>query len=144
MEISIIWIAAIIIFAVLEAVTYQLVSVWFAVGSVGGLITHLLGYNFTVQLAVFLLLTIIMLCCLRPLSMRHLKPKGLKTNVDNLIGRETIITEDVDNVKGQGKGIVDGMIWTVRSSDGAEIPEGAKAKIEKIEGVKLMVKEVKS
>lgn len=139
MDMSVIWIIAIIVFAVFEAVTYQIVSVWFAIGAVGGLVTHLLGYDFTAQLAVFLLLSIIMLCCLRPLSVKYLKPKGLKTNVDDLIGREVLITEAVDNIAGKGKGSVNGMIWTVRSSDGSEIPEQTRARIEKIEGVKLIV-----
>lgn len=139
MDMSVVWIIAVIVFAVLEAVTYQLVSVWFAIGAVGGLIAHLLGYNFNVQMIVFLLLTVIALCCLRPLSLKRFKPKGLKTNIDNLIGKEVLITEPVDNIAGRGKGNVNGMTWTVRSTDGSSIPEHTKAKIEKIEGVKLIV-----
>ena len=140
MDMSVIWIGAIIVFAVLEVVTYQLVSVWFAVGAVGGLITYLLGYEFNAQMAVFLLLTVIMLCLLRPLSMKHFKPKGLKTNVDGLIGKQILITEEVDNINGLGKGSVNGMTWTVRSIDGSKIAENTKATVEKIEGVKLIVR----
>lgn len=140
MDMSVIWIIAVVVFAVAEAATYQLVSVWFVIGAVGGLVTHLMGYNFTAQMIVFLALTVIALCCLRPLSMKRLKPEGLRTNTDSLIGREVIITETVDNIKEQGKGKVSGMIWTVRSSTGDTIPEHTKAKIEKIEGVKLIVK----
>ncbi len=139
MDMSVIWIIAIVGFAVLEAATYQLVSVWFSIGSIGGLAAHLLGYNFTVQMGVFLILAVITLCCLRPLSLKKLKPKGLKTNTDGLIGENVLITETVDNIKGQGKGSVNGMTWTVRSSDGSQIPEKTKAKVEKIEGVKLIV-----
>lgn len=139
MDMSVIWIAAVIVFTVLELATYQLVSVWFAIGAVGGLIARLAGGDFTVQMIVFLALTVLTLCCLRPLSMKHLKPKGLKTNTESLIGSEVLITEAVDNIKGQGRGTVRGMTWTVRSSDGSPIPENTKAKIEKIEGVKLIV-----
>lgn len=139
MDMSVIWIAAIIIFAILELVTYQIVSVWFAIGAVGGLIAYLLGYEFNTQMVVFLVVSIIMLCALRPLSVKHLKPTGLKTNVDNLIGKDILITEKVDNVNGSGKGSVNGMTWTVRSADGSEIEENTKATIEKIEGVKLIV-----
>lgn len=139
MDMSVIWIVAIVGFAVLEAATYQLVSVWFSIGSIGGLAAHLLGYNFTVQMGAFLILAIITLCCLRPLWMKKLKPKGLKTNTESLIGENVLITETVDNIKGRGKGVVNGMTWTLRSSDGSQIPEKTNAKVEKIEGVKLIV-----
>lgn len=140
MDISVIWIAAVIVFVVLELATYQLVSVWFAIGAVGGLIAHLAGGDFTIQMIVFLALTVLTLCCLRPLSMKRLKPKGLKTNTESLIGDDVLIIETVDNIKAQGRGTVRGMTWTVRSIDGSVIPENTKAKVEKIEGVKLIVK----
>ncbi len=140
MDMSVIWIAAIIVFAVVEVLTYQLVSVWFAIGAVGGLIAHLLGFGFNTQMIVFLAVTVIMLCALRPLSMKRFKPEGLKTNVDNLIGKEVLITEAVNNTQGRGRGSVNGMSWTVRSGDGNEIAENTKAVIERVEGVKLIVK----
>lgn len=140
MKLEFIWIAAIIVFGVLEAATYQLVSVWFAIGAIGGLIARLLGFDFAVQMAVFLILTALSLCCLRPISMKWLKPKIIKTNADNLIGQEVLITETVDNINGRGKGKINGMTWTVRSADNSEIPEKSLAVVEKIEGVKLIVK----
>jgi membrane protein implicated in regulation of membrane protease activity len=140
MNLGAIWIIAIIVFAVLEAVTYQLVSVWFAIGTVGGLITYLLGYKFNAQMIVFLILTILSLCCLRPLSMRTLKTKGIKTNVDTLVGKEIIITHAVNNIRGEGEGKVNGVTWTVRSTDGSVIEENKMAIVEKIEGVKLIVR----
>lgn len=140
MNLGVIWIVAIIVFAVLEAITYQLVSTWFAIGAVGGLITYLLGYDFNIQMIVFLVLTILTLCCLRPMSMKRLKAKGLKTNIDTLEGQEILITKAVDNINGQGEGKLNGMTWTVRSVNDSVIPENQKAVIEKIEGVKLIVR----
>lgn len=139
MDMSVIWIAAIIAFAVLELVTYQLVSVWFIIGSLGGLIMRLLGLDFAVQMIVFLVVSIASLCALRPMSMKLLKHDELKTNADSLIGREILITKAVDNINGSGEGIVNGMTWTVRGKDNAIIPDKSVAVIERIEGVKLIV-----
>lgn len=61
-----IWIVGIIAFVVLEAVTYQLVSIWFAVGAVGGLIAEILGARFNIQMSVFLAISVILLLCLLP------------------------------------------------------------------------------
>ena len=54
MEQAVIWILGIIAFIILEAVTYQLVSIWFAIGALGGMIAAFLGTNFYVQMAVFI------------------------------------------------------------------------------------------
>ena len=139
MDIGFLWIGAVIAFVIIEAATYQLVSVWFAVGSVGGMITYMLGFGFGAQMAVFLILSVITLLCLRPLSMKLLKPKGLKTNADSLVGKEVLITKAVSNVGASGEGRINGMTWTVRSADGSEINKGDVAVVKKIEGVKLIV-----
>lgn len=133
------WLIAIIAFIVLEAVTYQLVSVWFVIGSLGGLVAAALGASFGVQIAAFVILSALMLAVLRPLSMKLLKPKGLKTNVDGLIGGDVLITENVSNIEGTGKGKINGMTWTVRSESGEDIPENSVATVSRIEGVKLIV-----
>ena len=140
MQLEIIWIIAIVVFGVLEAVTYQLVSIWFAIGAVGGLIARLLGFDFAVQMTVFLAFAALSLCCLRPVSMKWLKPKIIKTNVDALSGKEILITQTVDNINGSGKGKINGMTWTVRSADNSVIEKDSLAVIERIEGVKLIVK----
>ena len=51
-----------------------------------------------------------------------------------------MITCDVDNIRGLGEGKVDGKVWTVRSIDNSHVLKGESAIIEKIEGVKLIVK----
>jgi len=133
------WLIAVIAFIILEAVTYQLVSVWFVIGALGGLLAAALGASLGVQIAVFVIVSALMLAVLRPLSMKLLKPKGLKTNSDALIGEDVLITEKVNNISGTGKGKIRGMTWTVRSESGEDIPENTVATVSRIEGVKLIV-----
>ncbi|MCD7805572.1 MAG: NfeD family protein [Oscillospiraceae bacterium] len=134
------WLIAVIAFIILEAVTYQLVSVWFVIGSLAGLLAAALGASVMIQVAVFVIVSALMLIILRPLSMKLLKPKGLKTNTDRLIGEDVLITENVSNISGTGKGKISGMTWTVRSESGEDIPENSVATVVRIEGVKLIVK----
>ena len=136
----IIWLIGIIVFVVLEAVTYQIVSIWFALGAVGGLVASLAGANFTVQMIIFIALSVIFLICLRPVSRKLLKSKQEKTNVDSMLGKEVLITKEVDNLSGSGQGKVNGVVWTVKSADDSLIPENDIAVVEKVEGVKLIVK----
>ena len=137
---SFVWLALVVVFAAVEAATYQLICIWFALGSVGGLIASLVTDNYMFQIAVFIIISAIALICIRPLVKKVLKPRGLKTNVENLVGKEIVITEDVCNIKSRGLGKINGMVWTVRSADGADIPKDSVAVVEKVEGVKLIVK----
>lgn len=140
MEQAVIWLLGIIVLIILESVTYQLVSIWFAVGALGGLIASFFNADFYIQMAVFITVSFISILCLRPLSMKFLKPENVETNAQSLVGKEVLITSDVDNIKGLGEGKSDGKVWTVRSIDNSQIDKGEIAVIEKIEGVKLIVK----
>lgn len=138
---SVVWLLLVIAFIIAEAVTYQLVSVWFAVGSVGALFASFVTDNVFYQLIVFTAVSVIMLALLRPLVKTKLKATGLKTNTESIIGKEIVITEDVDNTLSTGQGKINGMTWTVRSDNGVCIKKDTVAVVERIEGVKLIVKE---
>lgn len=138
---GLVWFIALIAFLILEGVTYQLISVYFAIGAVGGLITYLLGFGPTAQTVVFFVVSIISLGLLRPVSMKLLKNEGIKTNAESLIGEKVYITKDVDNLRESGEGKIKGTYWTVRSADDTVIPKDSVATVERIEGVKLIVKE---
>ena len=136
------WLSLIVAFILVEAVTYQLVCIWFAFGSIGGLIAAFFTDSVTVQVTVFVIVSAIMLLCLRPFARKGLSPKGLKTNVEELVGKEVFVTESIRNLQSKGRGKVNGMEWALRSSDGKDIDEGKTVVIEKVEGVKLIVKEI--
>lgn len=137
---GIIWFIAVVVFLLLEGATYQLVSVYLAIGAVGGLVTYILGFGFAAQMTVFLVLSVLLLCLLRPISLRMMKDKKLKTNAESLIGEKVYITKEVNNIAGSGEGKINGALWTVRSADGNVIPKDTVAVVEKIEGVKLIAK----
>lgn len=142
MEYLLVWLVAIIVFIALEASTYQLICIWFAIGSIGGFVSAYLSAGFETQLIVFIVLSVITLLCLRPVSMKLLKNKNsIKTNVDALVGREVLITKEVNNINGRGEGKVNGLPWSVRSADDTVgFEPGEIAYIERVEGVKLIVR----
>lgn len=141
MEYLIIWLIAVVAFAVLEAVTYQMVCVWFSIGAIGAFLTAYAGLGLNIQLGVFLVISIIALICLRPLSMRFFKKGITKTNVDALVGQDVYITKKVNNITSEGEGKIKGMTWTVRSeSDSVTFEPEEIASVVRVEGVKLIVK----
>ncbi|MDD6728122.1 MAG: NfeD family protein [Eubacteriales bacterium] len=135
-----IWAVAIILFGIAEAVTAQLVSIWFVIGAVGGLIAAFCGANLYVQLIVFIAVSVLALVITRPLVKKYIKPKTEHTNADRILNQECIVTEEINNLKGIGQVKGDGKVWTARSADDSVIPAGSVVKVEKISGVKLIVK----
>jgi hypothetical protein len=72
----------------------------------------------------------------------RLNVKPTKTNIDALVGRETVAKTDIDPVDG-GVVKIFGELWFCRPAYEKVIKEGAKVKVVGIEGVSLLVEEVK-
>ena len=125
-----IWLAAIIVFLLVEAGTVALVSIWFA--------------GVPVQLAVFVLSSGLLLALMWPLAKKRINGRHVRTNADRLIGREVLVTEQIENLKETGEIKVNGVLWTAVSADGSVIPEGSLVRIERLEGAKVYVSPVKA
>lgn len=134
-----IWLAIIILAVIVEAVTAQLVSIWFVAGGIAALIAGLCGAEIWLQVVLFALVTALVLIVTRPLVKRIMHFKKTDTNADRYIGKEGLVTETINNVEGTGRVTVLGSDWTARSSDDKQIAEGTPVLVERIEGVKLIV-----
>ena len=137
---GILWLIAIIAFGVLESVTAQFISIWFAGGAFVALIAHLLGASQPVQWIAFAVASAILLVLTRPFVARLTKTDVSVTGTDMLIGKNAVVTKATDSRGEQGEVRADGKIWTINSIDGEPIEEGSVVTIEKIEGVKLIVR----
>ena len=139
---TIFWLAAFIVFAIGEAVTVGLVSVWFAVGALAALFAAALGAGLWLQIAVFLGVSALALALFKPLSSKFLKPKISATNADRVIGSPALVTETIDNTQAQGQVRVNGQVWSARSGQDIVIPAGTDVRVLRIEGVKVIVETV--
>ena len=83
---TIIWIAAMVIFGVVEAVTVGLASIWFVVGSVAGLIAAICGGPVWLQIALFFVVSIVCLAATRPLVKKLLHKDGCSEYNKDLTG----------------------------------------------------------
>lgn len=134
-----VWIALMIVFAIAEAATVQLITIWFAVGSLVALIANIAGANIVVQWILFVAVSAVCLLATRPLVKKVVNAKAQPTNADRFIGQTALVIEKIDNEIGTGQVNAKGTIWTARSLDGEQIEKDASVVIEKIEGVKVMV-----
>ena len=137
---GIVWLLAVIGFAVLEMMTVQFVSIWFAGGALCSLIMFLLNFSVSGQVVGFAICSAILLMLTRPIVRKMTKNTLTSTNADSLVGKTTVLTKSTDSFGGDGEVKIEGKFWTVKSVDGAAINEGEVVSVEKIEGVKLVVR----
>ncbi len=139
MYLSILWLVLIVAAIVVEALTSQMISIWFVIGGIAALIANICDAPFLVQFALYILVTALALAVSRPFVKRTMKFRKESTNADRYIGKTGVVTLRVDNTAAEGQVKVMGNIWSARSSDGTVIPEGQNVEVLRIEGVKLIV-----
>lgn len=138
-----IWVALLALFIIVEAATAQLLTIWFAVGSLAALITTFITDNIIIQVIVFVVVSAIALAVTRPLVRKMTQAKKQPTNADMYIGKEAVVTEDINNLEAKGLVKVGGSVWTARTEvDNYTIPAGSHVTVIKIEGVKLIVRPI--
>ena len=141
MDMTVVWLVAMIVLLVIEGVVPGLISIWFALGALAALVSALLHAPLWLQIVWFLAVSIAALALTRPLAKKYINAKTQPTNADMLIGKECVVRESIDNLLGAGAVSVDGKVWTARTeNDDIKVPEGSRAVVVRIEGVKLIVK----
>lgn len=134
------WVAALVVFLIVEAVTAGLVSIWFVFGSLVALICAALGAAVWLQIFWFVIVSVATLVLTRPLVKRYVDSRSVATNADRSIGRTAVVTERIDNLAATGAVKLDGVVWTARSTDDAvAIETRERVTVRAIEGVKLIV-----
>ena len=131
------WLLIIILLAILEVVTINLVSIWFIISAIVSLFLSFAVDSFYIQFAVFVGLGIILLLLTRPYLVKKLSKGKVRTNFDRIIGKEGLVTEKITKLK-VGEVKVDGKRWSAISKDVIDV--GSTVIIEDIDGVKLIVR----
>ncbi len=133
----VLWLAIIILLSFLEVTTVNLVSVWFIASGLISLFLSFFINSFYLEFAVFVIVGLILMLITRPILLKKFNKTKEKTNVDRIIGMEGLVTEEINRSK-IGEVKVDGKRWSAISKE--KIPVGSPVIIEKIEGVKLLVR----
>lgn len=134
------WLIALAVLLVIEIITLGLTTIWFAGGALVAFVLALFNVPLLVQIAVFLVVSILLLVFTRPLVEKKLNGSRIKTNVNSMIGKEGRVTETIGNFNQKGIVVINGLEWTARSSsDDLVIPEGSRVVINEIKGVKVFV-----
>ncbi len=134
------WFIIFLVLLFIELITVNLVTIWFALGALGALLTSFATSNITIQIVVFIIVSIISLLITKPFVKKLRTRKIIPTNLDRVIGKTGVVTKEISkNSYGEVK--VGGSIWTATSKE--KISKDSQIKVLKIEGVKLVVEKNK-
>ena len=138
-----IWLIAAIVLVIIEICTAGFGSICFAIGAAFSALFAGLGANFTWQIVVFAIVSLLTFIFLRPIVMRFLekKSKDVKTNAEAIIGRKGIVSERIDASQHTGRVAIDGDDWKAVSEDVYIIEKGAEVKIMKLDSIIVTVKQ---
>ena len=135
-----VWLALIVLFVVIEALTYGLATIWFAGGALAAAIGAFAGMELQPQLWLFFGVSLFLLLVTRPLAVRYMKKTTPKSSVNSVIGRTAIVTEKIDNLSQKGKVKIYDVDWLACSKDNDDvIEEGSVVVVKEVHGVRLTV-----
>ena len=135
------WLGIAVVLGIVETTTLDLVFLMLAGGALAGAAAAAVGAPLLLQAVVAVVATAALLGVVRPVAKRHLRtPIVARTGVAALVGRDALVTQQVDAHSGQVK--LAGEIWSAVAYDpSAVIPVGATVDVVRIDGATAVVLE---
>ena len=132
------WILGALVCGIVEVMAVSFVFLMFAIGALAAGTAGACGANLTVQVIVFIVVSIALLVILRPfLKGRIDRSNGyVPTNTDGLIGKTGYVTEAVGERHGRIQ--FSGGEWSART-EGPTLPVGAEVRVDRIDGATAVV-----
>ena len=133
------WLIIFIVLIITELLTINLVTIWFAFGALLALVVEVSFSNIVLDIITFVITSFLLIILTKPIIGRLKVKKVEATNLDMVINKIGIVTEDINQDK-IGEVKVLGKRWSAYSS--TEIKKNEKVKILSIDGVKLKVEKI--
>ena len=135
------WLVCMVALFIVEAIVPGLVSIWFAFGALAALLAALLHGPVWLQISWFFIVSILLLIFTKPFVKKMQSGRIQPTNADSVIGKDCVVTEEVNNLYGTGAVSAGGKLWTARNEKDDVISHVGEIKtVVRIEGVKLIIR----
>lgn len=136
-----IWLVLSGLFIIVEIINVSFFIFWFAIGSLIAMISSFFINNFVIQVAIFVISSTILLFATKPFVRKFIgKDSSVKTNAYSIEGKVGKVTVDIEPIEGKGQIKINGEVWSAKSENNDVIPKDTEVIIEKIDGVKAIVK----
>lgn len=136
------WLIASGAFFIGEILTVGFLLFWFGIACLLAMVVSFFTSNIIIQMVVFLVSSVILILSTKPFVKKFINKKTILTNANSLIGKKAIVIKEINNLQGTGQIKIGGEIWSARNESDTTISENQEVEIIKIEGVKLIVKQL--
>lgn len=126
---------------VIEFLTADLITIWFAAGGLVTLLVVALAPEIPLiwQFVIFVGVSVVLLLSTRKICLKLLNKDDVKTNTDALIGTRFVVEKVQENYTYYK---INDVLWQVVAVDGETLQEGVEVEIYAIKGNKLVAKKV--
>ena len=132
-----IWLIIAGIFLIIESATTGFLVFWFSVGALVALVSSFFIENVITQTSIFLIASTILIFATRKFCNKFLKNDAPET-INTSVGKVGTVTVDINPIKAEGQVKINGETWSATSK--SPIEKGSEIVVEKVEGVKAVVK----
>lgn len=140
-EMLIFWLVLLIVSIVVEVLTMGLTTIWFAGGALVAILAAILHAPIWLQIILFTAISMALLFFTRPVAVKYFNKDRIKTNVESMVGRQAVVTGEINNIQAIGQVTLNGQEWSARSMDEkVRIPVGCVVNVVSVSGVKLIVR----
>jgi membrane protein implicated in regulation of membrane protease activity len=134
---TLVWLAAAFVSAIVEVSVPHFGFAFVGAGAIAAAAAAFLGFSLAVQFGTFVVVMSVSLVALRSSLVGYLGGKGIPSRTSGLIGREGIVTHDIDPTLGGGRVNVGGEDWAARGTE--IIVAGVKVRVIGADGIVLEV-----
>ena len=136
------WLILTAIALILEFVTNEMLSIWFAGGGLIAIILSACNVPWVVTMPVFIVVSLVLLICFRKIVMKYLNKGDARTNADSAIGKEFALLTPIEfNTPGTIK--INDVVWNVTTeTQGETIAQGTIVRVLSLKGNKYIVEKV--
>ena len=136
------WLIVSGLFFIGEILTVGFLIFWLGIAALISMFVSFFTSNLIIQMTVFVISSAILILATKPLIKKITDNKTIVTNAYSIVGKNALVIQEIDNVKGSGQIKIGGEIWSAQSEESTIIPVDTEIEISKIEGVKVIVKPV--
>lgn len=139
-----VWLIIAGLFFIGEMITVGFLVFWLGVGALIAMIVSFFTSNIIIQTTVFIVSSAILLLATKPLVKKFVDIKPTNTNAFSIIGKKALVIKEINSIQSSGQIKINGEVWTAESENNEIIPEGSEVEILQINGVKAIVKPIKT
>lgn len=138
------WLIAAGVFFVAEIITVGFMIFWLGISALIVCLLSLFIDNLFIQMAVFVILSTLLLFLTRPFVEKFVIKKDQKviTNAFSIIGKQAKVIKSMDPITKLGQVKVGQETWTAKTKNDMLLEEGDVVKVDAIDGVKAIVSKI--